>query len=111
MSDNEFVEEEFEATSQIEGKRTRRQAAKIDENVIWSKEMVFKLIAAVEEFVCIWDARCNEYRDLTKRTAAWQRIEEDTFENAIPFEQLKVCSVLCPLSSACVHFDKFSTLK
>lgn len=71
-------------------KRTRRKAAKIDKNVCWTNEMVEQLIASVEKLPVLWDMHSSEYRDLAKRTAAWQRIERENFNNEVPFAQLKV---------------------
>lgn len=52
--------------------------------------MHFALIASVEEYPSLWDARCPEYGELIARVASWKRIAEDSFENEITVEQLKV---------------------
>lgn len=94
MSDNELRRyDELEVSSECLVKKRNRQSTKIDKNFSWTKVMVHQLISAVEEYPVLWDIRVCDYRDLNKRTSAWQRIEEDTFNMQVPFEQIKVSCV------------------
>lgn len=76
--------------------RRRSQPIQIDKNIVWTTEMILKLIAAVKKSQCLWDIQYPDYNDPLKRVAAWKHIEEDTFNNSIPLVQLQVnCQIKC----------------
>lgn len=69
-------------------KKNRKQPPRVQ--YPWTDGDIFKLIAAVEENLCLWDTRRNDNKDLIQRNAAWRRISEDVFKEQITVEQLKV---------------------
>lgn len=70
--------------------RHKRRKGPPKVTVSWLDADVVKLIKAVEEFPCLWDARYSDNKDLAKRTEAWQTIARKVFKRSISEEQLRV---------------------
>lgn len=102
-------QEDIRENDSQQQKKKRKKPPKVQWT--WIDEEVLHLIAAVEEYKCIWDVRTNDYRDLVKRNAAWRLISETVFADKITPDQLKVnqCILICLFSfTIFILFDSAS---
>lgn len=99
MSENEDEVDFFSQNVDSQAVKKKRKAApKVQ--CLWTDESILKLIAAVEENACVWDARSKDNKGLVKRNAAWRLISDTVFGGEISAEQLKVN--LIELTFVCV---------
>lgn len=83
MSDEHSLVEEKKRDVKSSQRRKKEKVAGY-----WPVEDVRKLIRAVESRCCIWDFACEDHKNSTVRSSAWQSIS-DHFENRFTAAVLK----------------------
>lgn len=103
----EFSEEdkddEYFPPSAAKGKKKPKKPKVVSE---WSDNNVYKLIACVQEYPALWDARDSQYRNKHERTKLWDRMSENDFQSKFAGTEL-----LAKWSNIRIQFRSYANKK